>query len=85
MRDPAWRDLLPAGRRARRRCRPSSRAIRSRRIISCMSATTATVLLPFTQAKQVLDRLKKLCIGRDLPDAGACARFDQRHRATAKT
>jgi hypothetical protein len=35
------------------------------------------VLLPFTQAKQALDRLKRLCIGRDLPDAGACARFDQ--------
>jgi hypothetical protein len=35
-----------------------------------------TVLLPFTQAKQLLDRLKRLCLGRDLPDAGACARFD---------
>ena len=35
------------------------------------------VLLPFTQAKQILDRLKRLCIGRDLPDAGACARFDK--------
>ena len=42
-----------------------------------MWATTATVLLPFTQAKQALDRLKRLCIGRDLPDAGACARFDK--------
>ena len=38
------------------------------------------VLLPFTQAKQVLDRLKRLCIGRDLPDAGACARFDKATR-----
>ena len=36
-----------------------------------------TVLLPYTQAKQVLDRLKRLCLGRDLPDAGACARFDK--------
>jgi len=36
-----------------------------------------SVLLPFTQAKQALDRLKRLCIGRDLPDAGACARFDK--------
>ena len=36
-----------------------------------------TVLLPFTQAKTVLDRLKGLCIGRDLPDAVACARFDK--------
>ena len=35
------------------------------------------VLLPFTQAKQVLDRLKRLCIGRDLPDAEACDRFDK--------
>ncbi len=35
------------------------------------------VLLPFNQAKQALDRLKRLCIGRDLPDAGACVRFDR--------
>jgi hypothetical protein len=35
------------------------------------------VLLPFPQAKQVLDRLKRLCMGRDLPDAAACARFDK--------
>ena len=34
------------------------------------------VLFPFTQAKQILDRLKRLCVGRDLPDADACARFD---------
>jgi hypothetical protein len=33
------------------------------------------VLLPFTQAKTVLDRLKRLCVGRDLPDAQAYARF----------
>jgi hypothetical protein len=38
------------------------------------------VLLPFTQAKQALDRLKKLCLGRDLPDAEACARFDKATR-----
>jgi hypothetical protein len=36
-----------------------------------------TVLLPYTQAKQILDRLKRLCLGRDLPDAGACAHFDK--------
>jgi hypothetical protein len=36
-----------------------------------------TVLLPFPQAKQALDRLKRLCVGRDLPDAAACARFDK--------
>lgn len=38
------------------------------------------VLLPYTQAKQALDRLKRLCIGRDLPDATACARFDKSSR-----
>jgi hypothetical protein len=38
------------------------------------------VLLPFTQAKQILDRLKRLCVGRDLPDAAACARFDKATR-----
>ncbi|MCC7141967.1 MAG: helicase [Candidatus Eisenbacteria bacterium] len=35
------------------------------------------VLLPYPQCKQILDRLKRLCLGRDLPDAGACARFDK--------
>jgi hypothetical protein len=39
-----------------------------------------TVLLPYTQAKQILDRLKRLCLGRELPDAGACARFDKATR-----
>ena len=38
------------------------------------------VLLPYTQAKQVLDRLKKLSIGRDLPDAEACKLFDKATR-----
>ncbi|HEX7635768.1 MAG TPA: helicase-related protein [Noviherbaspirillum sp.] len=36
-----------------------------------------TVLLPYTQAKRILDRLKRLSLGRDLPDAAACARFDR--------
>lgn len=36
-----------------------------------------TVVLPHTQAKLILDRLKRLCLGRDLPDAGACASFDK--------
>lgn len=36
-----------------------------------------SLLLPFSQAKQILDRLKKLCTGQDIPDALACARFDQ--------
>jgi hypothetical protein len=35
------------------------------------------VLLRYPQAKQILDRLKRVCLGRDLPDAGACARFDK--------
>jgi len=35
------------------------------------------VLLPFTQAKTALDRLKRLCVGRDLPDAEAYTRFDK--------
>jgi len=39
-----------------------------------------TVLLPYTQAKQVLDRLKRVCLGRDLPDAAACARLDRTTR-----
>jgi hypothetical protein len=39
-----------------------------------------TVLLLYTQAKHILDRLKRLCLGRDLPDAGACARFDKATR-----
>jgi len=34
-------------------------------------------LLPFTQAKTVLDRLKRLCSGRDIPDSGAIARFNK--------
>ena len=38
------------------------------------------VLSSFTQAKQVLDRLKLLCPGRDIPDVGACTRFDSSTR-----
>ena len=40
-------------------------------------ANNGEVSLPFTQPKQILDRLKKLCIGRDMPDATACVRFDK--------
>ena len=36
-----------------------------------------SVLLPYPQAKRILDRLKRLAIGRELPDAEACSRFDQ--------
>jgi hypothetical protein len=35
------------------------------------------VLLPYPQAKKILDRIKRVCLGRDMPDAGACARFDK--------
>jgi hypothetical protein len=41
------------------------------------------VLLPYTQAKQILDRLKRVSHGRDLPDAGACARFDRETKGGA--
>ena len=36
-----------------------------------------TVLLPYPQAKRILDRLKRLALGRELPDDGACAKFDK--------
>lgn len=36
-----------------------------------------SVLLPYTQAKRVLDQLKRVALGRDLPDSDACARFDR--------
>jgi len=39
-----------------------------------------STLLPFPQAKQALDRLRKIAIGRDYPDAEACARFDKSTR-----
>jgi hypothetical protein len=35
------------------------------------------VLLPYTQAKRILDRLKRLALGRQVPDDGACWKFDQ--------
>src|SRR5690554_3004741 len=38
------------------------------------------VLLPYPQAKHILDRLKRLALGREPPDAGACARFDKATR-----
>jgi hypothetical protein len=41
---------------------------------------SSTVFLPYTQAKHILDRIKRLCLGRDLPDASACAGFDKSTR-----
>lgn len=38
------------------------------------------VLLPYPQAKRILDRLKRLALGRELPDEGACAKFDKETR-----
>lgn len=35
------------------------------------------VLLPYNQAKQILDRLKGLCAGQEEPDLVAWARFDR--------
>ncbi len=35
------------------------------------------VHLPYTQAKQVLDALKRTCIGKDLPDSEAIARWNR--------
>ncbi|MBX7122581.1 MAG: DEAD/DEAH box helicase family protein [Opitutaceae bacterium] len=39
-----------------------------------------TVILPHSHTKQLLDRLKKLTVGRDLPDLTACTRFDRATR-----
>lgn len=36
-----------------------------------------TVHLPYTQAKQILDRLKRLSLGRELPDNAAWSRYDR--------
>ena len=38
------------------------------------------VSLPYPQAKKILDRLKRVSVGRDLPDAAAGARFDKATR-----
>ena len=35
------------------------------------------MLLPHTQTKRILDHLKRLALGRDLPDAAAAHRFDK--------
>ena len=39
-----------------------------------------SISLPFTQTKQALDRLRRVCLGKDLPDAEACSHFDQQTR-----
>lgn len=35
------------------------------------------VVLPYNQAKQVLDRVKKACLGRNLLESAVCAEFDR--------
>ena len=40
-------------------------------------ATDGTVLLPHTQAKRILDQLKRLALGRTVPDVAAHAQFDK--------
>jgi len=35
------------------------------------------VLLSYSQAKRILDRLKRLCVGKTLPDSGAIASFNK--------
>jgi hypothetical protein len=39
------------------------------------------IILPHSHTKQLLDRLKKLTVGRELPDLSACTRFDRATRA----
>lgn len=41
------------------------------------TADNGIVLLPFPQAKKILDHLKRVCVPHDLPDAPACAHFDK--------
>ena len=80
----------PARRRFRRAsssaCAPraSCRGARSRRRLPARPALPRArgrrrrrAAASYPQAKQILDRLKRVCLGRDLPDAGACARFDK--------
>ncbi|MBP3955045.1 DEAD/DEAH box helicase family protein [Gemmata sp. G18] len=40
-------------------------------------ADDGTVLYPFSQAKAILDHLKRLCADQAAPDAAACDRFDK--------
>lgn len=40
-------------------------------------SAAGTVVSPFSQPKQILDRLRKLTTGCDIPDIAACSRFDK--------
>ena len=37
----------------------------------------STIAAPYTQVKQILDRLKRLCMGKDLPEGAAWDRFNK--------
>ncbi len=40
-----------------------------------------SVLLPYSQTKRILDRLKRVSVGKDLPDPEACERYDKLTRS----
>jgi hypothetical protein len=42
--------------------------------------SSGEVILPYPQAKRILDNLKRVCIGRELPDAKAWSTFDKMTR-----
>ena len=68
--------LLPQGRGPRCACRHRAGYPLAPHYVVHVGADGA-VLLPHSQAKQVLDRLNGLCLGRNLADAQACERFDK--------
>jgi hypothetical protein len=59
---------------ARERIRSSHASLAPHSLVHV--AEEGTILLPPTQAKRILDRLKATCQGRDQVDHRACARFD---------
>ena len=73
----AGRHLLPACRRRRPHTKRAESGYPLAPHYLVHVGDDGAVLLPYTQAKRILDRLKRLALGRDLPDAVACARFDK--------
>ncbi|QQO71540.1 helicase-related protein [Morganella morganii] len=73
---PGKLDTQPLG-----ACGPAAdiRLLPARRIVRLRVhvGDDGTVLLPYPQAKRILDRLKRLSLGRERPDESACARFDK--------
>ena len=78
--DPAGRDLLLARRRGCRPCGAEPGYPLAPHYVVHVG-DDGEVLLPYTQAKQVLDRLKKLSLGRDQPEQEAYKRFDKATRS----